>query len=131
MTRLIDVNALIALAHTVHVHHAAALRWYGARKAAGEAVATCSIVELGFIRVSVQAGLQPDVSTARKALAKLKASAVPPFVFLVDDLGADVLPAYVSKPGQVTDGHLAALASRYGARLATLDAGIPGAERIA
>jgi predicted nucleic acid-binding protein len=44
-----------------------------------------------------------------------------------DDSDAAMLPAWVKGPKQIMDGHLAALAKRHGARLATLDNGTPGA----
>jgi len=78
--------------------------------------------------VTVPAKLQPDVATARVALAKHKASAS--YILLADALGADALSGYVTKPLEVTDGHLLALAAHHGAKLATLDIGIPGAELI-
>ena len=43
-----------------------------------------------------------------------------------DDCGATDLPRWVKSAKHVTDGHLAALAARHNARLATLDGGIPG-----
>ncbi|MEY2879469.1 MAG: hypothetical protein RLZZ15_1849, partial [Verrucomicrobiota bacterium] len=46
---------------------------------------------------------------------------------LPDDVPGDRLPAWVQTPAQTTDGHLLALAARHGAKLATLDTGIPGA----
>jgi predicted nucleic acid-binding protein len=52
-------------------------------------------------------------------------------ILLPDELGIDKLPAYVKTPAQLTDGHLIALAAAHGAKLATLDSKIPGAERIA
>lgn len=126
MTYLLDVNALLALAHTRHVNHSEAKRWLVSLPS--DAVfATCAITELGFVRVSVLAKLQPDVAVAKIALASLKASGALPFRFLTDDLGADALPAYVKTPAATTDGHLLALAKRHGAMLATFDAGIPGA----
>ena len=88
---------------------------------------TCSICELGFVRVSVQAGLQNDVPSSRSALVKLKASSKIPFSLLADDLGADRLPANIKVPNKLTDGHLLELARRHGVKLATLDTGIPGA----
>ena len=130
MIYLLDVNALIALAHQAHAHHPEASAWL-ARLGAGDSWATSSITEIGFVRVSVQAGLQPSVSDAKAALKSLKASAPSSVALLADDLGAADLPAYVTKPAAVTDGHLLALAKRHGAKLATFDAGIPGAELIA
>ena len=130
MRYLLDVNTLIALGHTRHVHHVRAQRWLGGLEA-DSAIGTCAITELGFVRVSVQAGLQPDVSTARAALKKLKASSPVKFALWPDALGADRLPRHVKDPGELTDGHLLELARKHQARLVTLDVSIPGAMLIA
>lgn len=124
MRYLLDVNALLARAHELHAAYRRVSAWTKALPSSA-VICTCSIVEIGFVRVSVQARLQPDVATARAALADLKRSGS--FILLTDDVGADKFPAYVTKPGEVTDGHLLALAKRHGARLTTLDTGIPGA----
>jgi len=92
-----------------------------------EGLATCVITELGFVRVSVQAGLQPDVATAVKALASLKASSPVGIELWPDALGVDRLPRFVRKPYELTDGHLLELAQANGARFVTLDGDIPEA----
>jgi predicted nucleic acid-binding protein len=122
---LLDVNMLVALGHTLHVHHLRSERWLKAISPKAEALATCSITELGFVRVSVQAGLQPDVATAAKALSSLKASSPVKFELWPDCLGADRLPRYVKKTAELTDGHLLELARENGAQLVTLDGNIP------
>ena len=127
MIYLLDLNALIALAHETHTSHDAAVRWRSSLSK-GSRLATCAITEIGFLRVTVQARLQPDVTTARTALTRHKASAS--YTILTDDLGADSLPAYVTKPAEITDGHLLALAKYHRAKLVTFDAGIPGAELV-
>ncbi len=127
MKHLLDINALIALGHTSHVHHARATAWYCSVMGPDSAICTCAITELGFVRVSVQAGLQSDVVAARKALAALKATSAIPFELISDSLGADRLPAFAKTPPKLTDGHLLELAREHQARLATLDTGIPGA----
>lgn len=109
MRYLLDVNALIALGHTRHVHHVRAQHWL-AQVEPESVLGTCAISELGFVRASVQAGLQPDVSTARLALQKLKTSSPVKFELWPDELGADRLPRYVKSPGELTDGHLLELA---------------------
>ena len=124
MTYLLDVNALIALGHAAHVHHEQVARWVAAL-GASDVLATCSVTELGFVRISPQARLSPDVAAARDLLAQLCRSTRPPFLRLTDDLGADALPAWADTPASTTDGHLSALASRRNARLVTLDRGIP------
>lgn len=127
MKYLLDINALIALGHTAHIHHTKMIRWYRSLLSEESTLHTCSICELGFVRVSVQAGLQSDVASSRAALAQLKDSSKISFTLLPDDLGADRLPSYAKAPNKITDGHLLELARHHGARLATLDTGIPGA----
>ena len=124
MTYLLDVNTLIALGHAAHVHHERVARWV-ATLGPDHALATCSITELGFVRVSPQARLSPHVAAACDLLARLRASTRPPFVRLTDDLGADALPSWVDTPAATTDGHLSALAVRRAGQLVTLDQGIP------
>jgi len=126
MKYLLDVNALIALAHDTHALHARAVAW-SLLLPATEALLTTPLTELGFCRVSVNVGLQPDVAAARFALRKLKSSPGRAFEFLPDTLGADVMPAYVRRPMELTDGHLLELAKTSGAKLATFDTKIPGA----
>ncbi len=126
MISLLDVNVLLAIGHTHHGAHPVASRWLGTLPADAE-LATCAITELGFVRVSVLAKLQPDIMTARAALVTLKKNTRFTFRLLSDDLGTDTLPAYVNTPAETTDGHLLVLAQKHGARLVTLDAGIPGA----
>ena len=75
-------------------------------------------------------GTQPNLPSAQAALAALKQSSRLPFDFIPDDLGADVLPAYVKTARQTTDSHLLMLAAKHGAHFATLDTGIPGAQLI-
>ena len=124
MTHLLDVNALIALGIAHHAEHARVARWW--RSLRGDRLASCSITEIGFVRVTCGiAGLAQDAATARQLLAKMKTAAG--IELLADSNGAADLPAWVLRPAQVTDGHLLALAAKHGARLATLDTGIRGA----
>lgn len=130
MRHLLDVNVLIALAHRSHVHHARALAWYQTTRGAGDGLCTCAITELGFVRVAVQTGLQPDVTSARKAIEQLKKSSRVPLELLADDLGVNRLPGFVRTPSKLTDGHLLELARRHQAQFVTLDTGIHGAVLI-
>ena len=129
MRYLLDVNALIALAHNAHALHARAIAW-SLLLPATEVLLTTPLTELGFCRVSVNVGLQPDVAAARFALRKLKSSPGRSFEFLPDTLGVDAMPAYVRRPAELTDGHLLELAKASGAKLATFDTKIPGATLI-
>jgi predicted nucleic acid-binding protein len=126
MTYLLDVNALLALGYALHVHHDHAEAWIAQLQTGGiPSLATCAITELGFVRVASGAVAHSvDVATAKLELAQLKQSAVVSFKFLNDELAADRLPAWVTKSGQTTDGHLVALAGAHGAKLATFDADI-------
>ena len=126
MRYLLDVNALIALAHTGHSLHAKALGWYRSVLPSATGFHTCSITELGFVRVSVVTGLQTDIAGAKQALGALKSSSKVQFELIADDLGVAQLPAFVKRPQAVTDGHLVALAQSNSVRLVTLDRRIPG-----
>lgn len=129
MKYLLDINALIALAHVSHIHHTRMTDWY--RSLHSEvSLFTTPITELGFVRVTVQVGLQDDIRSARIALNRLTGSSRLPFALLPDDQGVANLPGYVKTHRQLTDGHLIALARKHGCALATLDQGIPGATVI-
>ena len=129
MTYLLDVNALVALGFAQHEFHDRVARWV--RKQHLSTLATCSITELGFVRVLVQApayGL--TVAQARTLLLRIKQAGTPKFTFIPDDQDISHLPTWVRAAKQITDGHLAKLAAARGAVLATLDARIPGAYLI-
>ncbi len=127
MRWLLDVNALIALAHQGHVDHPRVIRWYASLIDSDAELATCAFTEIGFVRVSIQAGFETDAPGASETLHGLKTSSRIPFEMIPDSLGADRLPTYVVGPKQITDGHLLELANEFSIRLATLDKGIPGA----
>jgi len=126
MIYLLDVNVLVALGFQQHEFHQRVALWV--RKTQPLHLATCSITELGFVRVLAQApayGLA--LNQARALLLRLKEAASPPFTFIHDDHDVSQLPAWVKTAKQVTDGHLSQLAKASGAVLATLDRKIPGA----
>jgi predicted nucleic acid-binding protein len=128
MKYLLDVNALVALGFLQHEFHGRVSNWV--RKLSQKGVpelATCSITELGFVRVLVQAPQYGfNVAHARDLLLQLKSGTVLKFAFVIDDQDVSHLPAWVKSARQTTDGHLAQLARANGAVLATLDSGIPG-----
>ena len=130
MRYLLDVNALIALAHTGHVFHVKARNWYLSAAATARGFHTCSITEIGFVRVSVVTGLQSDIAMARQALDALKSSSKIRFELIPDDVGVAQLPAFVKKPQAITDGHLFELARKNSIQLVTFDQGIPNALHI-
>ena len=128
MTYLLDVNALVALGFLQHEFHERVARWVEALKSQGAAdLATCSITELGFVRVLAQAEqYELTIAQARALLVQLKAWASPRFIFIADDHDVSHLPGWVKTSKQTTDGHLVQLARSKGATLATLDERIPG-----
>jgi len=134
MRYLLDVNALVALGFLHHEFHERVAAWVRASVAKGTVeLTTCSITELGFVRILVQA---PEygfgVSQARDLLLRLKAARI--LEFIPDDHDISRLPAWVKTAKQQTakqtDGHLAQLAKAKGAILATLDRRIPRAFQI-
>ena len=108
MTALPDVNVLIALLWESHLHHRAARRWF--RDLDGH-WATCSITQLGFVRVSSNPKALPEaiaVQEARAALASLCQHSG--HNFLIDDVefatSRAVPHARLVGHRQVTDAHL-------------------------
>jgi predicted nucleic acid-binding protein len=91
-------------------------------------LATCSITELGFVRVLAQAPQYGfTISQACNLLQRLRATRTVNFTFIPDDQDIAHLPSWVKTAKQTTDGHLAQLAIGNGAVLATLDSRIPQA----
>jgi uncharacterized protein len=126
MTYLLDVNALVALGFANHEFHVRMASWV--RSLSNPKFATCSITELGFLRVLAQApayGL--TVAQARTLLLRMKNAGAFRSNFIADDHELIHLPTWVKNPRQITDGHLAELARAKGGALATLDGRIPGA----
>ena len=126
MIYLLDVNALVALGFANHEFHSRVASWVRAQHF--PPLATCSITELGFVRVLAHASAYGvTIAQARTLLLRMKQSRQPDFRFIVDDHDVSRLPAWVKTANQTTDGHLASLAASAGGRLATLDRRIPGA----
>lgn len=129
MRYLLDVNTLLALVVLEHEFHARVARWVKRLGVSGvPELATCSITELGFVRVLGQAQQYgSSVAQARELLLKVKNSDGMRWIFISDDRDISHLPRWVRTPKQTTDGHLAELARANEAVLATLDRRIPGA----
>lgn len=126
MRYLLDVSSLVAYGFRQHGLHNRTGAWM--RSGRSDHFLTCSITELGFVRVlgNVRAyGM--DVAYAKSLLQDLKSRKELPLEFIDDGNDISSLPKWVKSPAQTTDGHLVQLASANGAVLATLDAGIPGA----
>lgn len=129
MKYLLDVNALLAFAVSEHEFHDRVADWIVSEAAAGGLrVATCSITEIGFVRIVAQTPRHGyTVEQAKNLLIRLKSRHSDVFSFLPDKQDIARLPLWVQHPKQVTDGHLIELAKSNAAALATLDRRIPGA----
>lgn len=128
MTYLVDVNALVALGFINHEFHTRVASWVQSKS---PQLASCSITELGFVRVLAQAPAYGfTVSQARTLLLRLKDTRVSPLIFIPDEHDVSHLPSWVRAPKQITDGHLSKLATKNGAAFATLYENIPGSYLI-
>lgn len=130
MTRLLDINVLLAIAWPQHVHHARVGRWLLAQTAHGKlSIATCPITQLGFVRISMNIkGYAADFESARSLLFNLTSHKNIRHSFWMDDFS--ILSGGLKRAAgssQLTDAYLAALAeNRPGGIFATLDTGITG-----
>jgi predicted nucleic acid-binding protein len=129
MIYLLDVNALVALGFMNHEFHDRLASWIQSQNSLS--LASCSITELGFVRVLAQAPAYGfTVTQARMLLLRLKQVRTLPLVFIPDEHDVSQLPSWVRTPRQITDGHLSKLATANGSVLATLDVNIPGSYLI-
>jgi predicted nucleic acid-binding protein len=129
MKYLLDVNSLVALGFLQHEFHERVAGWVHTLASRGvPELATCSITELGFVRVLAQATQYGfTIAHARTLLLRLKTGNPLKFTFIPDDHDVSHIPAWVKTAKQTADGHLMQLAKAKSAILATLDERIPGA----
>ena len=127
MRALLDVNVLIALHDSDHVHHGLASRWFQAH--AGQGWASCPLTQNGCLRIMAQPGYQQP-QPLRTLVAMLARSTAAPFhEFWPDDVSlldaARFAHGHIHSPRQLTDLYLLALAMRHGGRLVTFDRRMP------
>jgi toxin-antitoxin system PIN domain toxin len=130
MNYLLDVNVLVAWGWSDHPHHERFDRWIQEKLSNSKVLlSTTSIVELGFVRVSVQKSADTvTIQEAADRLDHLLSKLRNRHRFLPDDLSSRRnFPGWCTSPKHTTDAHLIALAEKHGLQLATLDTGIPGA----
>lgn len=129
MKYLLDVNVLVAWGWKEHSDHKRVAQWVGRERGQPDTqLLTSPIPELGFIRVSVQrAAGAVAVKEACAALDGMLASLGKNHAFIPDDRRGTRLPTWCKGAARTTDAYLLALANAHGAKLATLDMGIPGA----
>lgn len=129
MNYLLDVNVLVAWGWSDHVDHERTAAWIAAaRRQRATKLMTSAIPELGFVRVSVQrTGGRVTVAEAAETLAAMVAALGARHVLLADNQAVRQFPEWCFTASRTTDAHLLDLAAAHGAKLATLDTGIPGA----
>ena len=135
MRALLDVNVLIALHDSDHVHHGLASRWFQAH--AGQGWASCPLTQNGCLRIMAQPAYPQALPLAAVAQRLGQAAATPAHLFIADDyslLDAGSLhwPQLLGHR-QVTDAYLLGLAVRHGCRFVSFDArvnlaAVPGAK---
>ena len=128
--RLLDVNVIISLLDSAHVHHGLAVEWFD-RTAAKQGWSTCPITENGFIRIVSHMSypnMRMTPGLAAQSLNTFQAAFRGSFRFWPDDVSLADSTLFdlhrLTTSGQTTDAYLAGLAFRKGGRLATLDRGI-------
>ena len=127
MRALLDVNVLIALLDSDHLHHFAAAKWLKENIRAGWS--SCPLTQNGCIRIMSQPGY-PNVLPAAAIADRLAvATATTHHIFWPDaismlDAGRIAWNAVLGAR-QLTDVYLLALAVQQGGRLVTLDRAVP------
>ena len=123
MRALLDVNVLIALLDTAHVHHRLATTWLTRELKLGWA--SCPITQLGCVRIMSQPAY-PAALRAGDIAARLgEACAHPAHEFWPDSVdlmgGTSVNWTHVLGHRQVTDTYLLALAVKNQGRMVSFD----------
>jgi toxin-antitoxin system PIN domain toxin len=119
---LLDVNVLVALTSTAHVHHQLVKEWFNA--SADIQWSVCAFTEAGFVRtVTAPRPGQLSMSEATTVLAQLTRHPGYRYQPISADWQTLCSPFFKRLYGtkQVTDAYLLGLALREGLVLATLD----------
>ena len=127
MRALLDVNVLIAMLDSDHLHHARARAWLKQNIKSGWS--SCPLTQNGCIRVMSQPGYPNALPAAAVAERLAAATATSHHAFWPDavsmlDAGRIAWSAVLGSR-QVTDVYLLALAVQQGGRLVTLDRAVP------
>ena len=124
---LLDINVLTALLWPTHEHHDAAHHWFDRRASAPWA--TCSLTQLGFVRIVSNPSFSRDALLPREALALLGENVShPTHEFWTDRLqvpsAVKGIESRLQGYKQLTDAYLLALAHRRKGVFATFDRGL-------
>ena len=127
MRALLDVNVLIALLDSAHVHHAQAMTWLGRNITFGWA--SCPLTQNGCIRIMSQPGY-PNTRTPAEIAERLGAAVqTPAHEFWPDSVS--LLEAtrfdwqHLFNPRQLTDAYLLELAVHNRGVFVTFDHAVP------
>jgi toxin-antitoxin system PIN domain toxin len=127
LTRLLDLNVLLALAWPSHIHHGVVHRWF--RRLEQNQWASCPLTQLGFIRLSSNPAFTSDAVSPSDATHLLDLMITQGrHEFWPDDLDCQSAQIIAGKRilghRQVTDAYLLSLAISRDGILATFDKGI-------
>jgi uncharacterized protein len=125
-TYLLDVNLLLALSDSMHIHHDAAHRWFAAT--GSSAWATCALTENGFVRIASHPrypNRPGDVTTVVALLRRF--CALDGHHFWPEDISLRelLMPGAIITHNHITDVYLLGLAVYHDGKLATFDRHIP------
>jgi toxin-antitoxin system PIN domain toxin len=127
MRALLDVNVLIALLDSAHIHHVPAMVWLSANIASGWA--SCPLTQNGCIRIMSQPGYQNARALMVNATRLREAVLSPAHQFWPDDvslLHEDLCDwNQLLNPRQLTDAYLLALAVQHKGVFVTFDHAVP------
>lgn len=123
MRALLDVNVLIALLDSDHVHHHVSTSWLASNLHDGWA--SCPLTQNGCIRILSQPAYPSPLPAADVAARLAEAAADPSHDFWADTVSlleqGRIDWSRVLGARQVTDAYLLALAVEQGGRLVTFD----------
>lgn len=124
MIGLLDVNVLVALFDSHHIHHSVAHGWFGSHRSMGWA--TCPITENGLVRIVSNPTYPGATTTFVDAVDRLRRFCTSgDHVFWPDSLSIRDPDRWVDRHvrghRQLTDVYLLALAVDRGGRLVTFD----------
>lgn len=127
MVALLDVNVLVALLDSGHIHHAVATQWLSDHLDAGWA--SCPLTQNGCIRILSQAAYPNRAPVAEVASRLSEATAHPAHHFWPDAVSL-LSPGLMTWNNlltgrHITDAYLLALAVKNRSLFVTLDQGIP------
>ena len=127
MEVLADINVLLALVDTKHVHHRKSTRWFSGLEA-GSKLLICRIAQMGLLRLLVNpAVMTSETLSLREAWAFYGNLIQDPCMFEVKEpdglqaIWAGICFDFGSSPKLVADAYLAAFAISGGFQLVTSD----------